>query len=581
MTWLRLAIAALAVPLGIFAFRLQHDDLHQSVVRSLPAVAIAGVAIAAGLVALGRRRARRMGWLMVAFGFAILVRPWQYSPDTGLFTFGFLLGGLIYPLFAHVALAYPSGRVREPYGRWLLRIGYPTVLGLQLATLLVHEAGTRLKYAPLGPDSALLVWPNGELARALERVFAVVVFGALTVCFVILVLRRLVLATPRGRRLLAPILLAAIVGSMRALYEVLVVFVDPLPAFAEPMYWWQVAGQLALPITFLVGLLSSWLATGHIAELVREVDRVPPGQLRAALARVVDDPSLELAFWLPERGVYADADGKPVDVPDDGGRRAVTRLEHDGEPVALLIHDASLRDDPELIEAAGAAARLALENARLQAELKAQLARVQESRARIVAAGDDQRRRIERDIHDGAQQRLVALALELRAAQKRLGAELAPELEEVLSDAVDELQLAVGELRELARGVHPAILTEEGLGAALESLADRTPLAVTIVTATTERFAPEIEGAAYFVACEALANAVKHAQATSVTIRAERRNGTLVVEVADDGVGGASMNGGSGLRGLSDRVESHGGRLVIESVPGQGTRVTGEMPCAS
>jgi signal transduction histidine kinase len=582
MNWLRLATAGLAVPLGILAFRLQHDDLHQTVLRSVPAVAIAATAIAAGLVALGRRRARRMGWLMIAFGFAILIRPWQYSPDSGLFTVGFLLGGLIYPLFAHVALAYPSGRVRDPYGRWLLRIGYPTVLVLQLATLLVHEAGTRLKYAPLAPDSALLVWRNADLARALEKVFAVVLFGALTACFVLLVVRKLVRATPRGRRLLAPILLAAIVASIRALYEVLVVFVDPVPAFAEQVYWWQVVGQLALPITFLVGLLSSWLAAGHIAELVREVDRVPPGELRAALSRVVDDPSLELAFWLPERGIYADADGQPVELPEDGRRRAVTRLEHDGTPVAALIHDASLRDDPELIEAAGAAARLALENARLQAELKEQLVRVQESRARIVAAGDDQRRRIERDIHDGAQQRLVALALELRAAQKRLGGELAPAIEEVLSDAVDELQLAVGELRELARGVHPAILTEEGLGAALESLADRTPLAVTILTAPAiERFAPEIEGAAYFVACEALANAVKHADATSVTISAERRNGTLVIEVADDGIGGASLNGGSGLRGLSDRVEAHGGQLRIESVPGGGTRVIGELPCAS
>jgi hypothetical protein len=195
MTWLRLAIAALAVPFGIFAFRLQHEELHQTVVRSLPAVAIAGTAIAAGLVALGRRRARRMGWLMIAFGFAILVRPWQYSPNAGLFTVGLLLGGLVYPLYAHVALAYPSGRVRDPYGRWLLRIGYPTVLVLQLATLLVHEAGTRLKYAPLAPDSVLLVWRNAELARALEKVFAVVVFGVLTACFVLLVLRRLVRAT--------------------------------------------------------------------------------------------------------------------------------------------------------------------------------------------------------------------------------------------------------------------------------------------------------------------------------------------------------------------------------------------------
>ena len=319
----------------------------------------------------------------------------------------------------------------------------------------------------------------------------------------------------------------------------------------------------------------------HVGDLMRTLDRVPPHELRTALAQAVGDPSLEIAFWLPERHDYADADGHPVTLPTDRTRRAITELAYDGAPLAAMVHDPSLRDEPELIEAAGAAARLALENARLEAELKAQLARVEESRARIVAAGDEQRRRIERDIHDGAQQRLVALALELRAAQKRLGADVPPELDEVLADAVDELQLAVGELRELARGVHPAILTEEGLAAALESLAHRTPCPVRVLAAPEDRLPAPIEGAAYFVACEALANAVKHADATSVTISAVRRNGELVIEVTDDGVGGASLNGGSGLRGLTDRVEAHGGRLRIESPPGGGTRVVGELPCAS
>ncbi len=390
------------------------------------------------------------------------------------------------------------------------------------------------------------------------------------------------MATPRGRRILAPLLLAAGVAALRAFYEFLSTFGSEVPAIADYVYWWQVIGQVALSFAIVWGLLYSRLAAAHVADLVRDLDKVPPERLREALARALDDPSLELAFWLPDRRAYADANGRPVALPVPGSRRAVTVLESDGEPIAALVHDASLCDDPRILDAAGAAARLALENARLQAELRAQLAQVQESRARIVAAGDDQRRRIERDIHDGAQQRLVALALELRAAQKRLGGDLGPELDEVLADAVDELQLAVGELRELARGVHPAILTEDGLGAALESLADRTPIPVRIVAAPEARLPSEIEGAAYFVACEALANAVKHADATSVTISAASRNGTLVVEVVDDGVGGASMNGGgSGLRGLCDRVEAHGGRLRIESPPGEGTRVIGELPCVS
>src|SRR5262249_13343684 len=157
----------------------------------------------------------------------------------------------------------------------------------------------------------------------------------------------------------------------------------------------------------------------------------------------------------------------------------------------------------------------------------AQLAKVSASRARIVAAADEQRRRIERDLHDGAQQRLVALALDLRSAQRRLGADIDPEVERILAAAVDQLQLAVAELRELARGIYPRILTEDGLAAALESLADRTPVPITI-TATEERLSPELEAAAYFLCCEALTNAVKYADATSVEIRASRDNGALV-----------------------------------------------------
>jgi signal transduction histidine kinase len=197
-----------------------------------------------------------------------------------------------------------------------------------------------------------------------------------------------------------------------------------------------------------------------------------------------------------------------------------------------------------------------------------------------VSAADEERRRIERDIHDGAQQRLVALALELRSAQRRLGDDLDPQLERLLESAADELQVAVDELRELAQGIHPGVLVQGGLGAALEELAGRSPIPVS-VESTEERFAPEIEGTAYFVASEGLTNVVKHAGATSAWIRARSENGTLVVEVEDDGVGGASLANGSGLRGLADRVEARGGRLRVTSVAGAGTRLVGEIPCAS
>jgi len=313
---------------------------------------------------------------------------------------------------------------------------------------------------------------------------------------------------------------------------------------------------------------------------VLELEHTPPQGLRDALARALGDPGLEVLFWLPERRTFADTAGRPVRLPNGGGR-AVTRLEHEGEPLAALVHDRSLLDEPELVRAAGAAARLALENARLQAEMRAQLAQVQESRARIVTAADEERRRIERDLHDGAQQRLVSLALQLRMAQRQLGSGKAdPAVEELLDSAVDELQVAVDELRELARGVHPAILTEEGLAAALESLAARSPFPVEL-DVLEDRLPAQVEATAYFVACEALANVAKHARASKAAVFVSRRNGLLAVEVADDGVGGARPVNGSGLSGLADRVEALGGRLRIESPAGGGTRIVSEIPCES
>ena len=269
-------------------------------------------------------------------------------------------------------------------------------------------------------------------------------------------------------------------------------------------------------------------------------------------------------------------------MPEDGPARAVTWIEHEGEPLAVLVHDPTLRDEPKLVEAVAAAARLALVNARLHAEVRAQLDTVQESRARIVTAADEERRRIERDLHDGAQQRLVALALELRSAQRQLGEEADPEVDRLLASTADELQVAVEELRD-ARARHPSRdrSRRPGSASALEALAARMPLPVT-VDATTERLAPEVEATAYFVACEALTNVVKHAR------RVEGRRGRTARQrdARDRGRGttGSAVRtsrDGSGLRGLADRVEAHGGRLVVESAPGSGTRVVGEIPCAS
>jgi len=577
-------LAGAGVVLGVLAYRVQIDNLPYPLTtqaRAMAGVVAAWSFLAAGLIAWLRRPGNRLGPLMVATCFALLARQFRFSHDPLAFTVFFLFGELAWPLVGHVALAYPFGRVTDRLEKAFLAVVYVVALAFPLAVLLTYDGTARLRFLdPLPHESLLLVSGNAGLADALQDIYGVVGYGVLAAAFVLLVVRKLVRATPRARRVLLPLLLAAVAAALWAVLNGILTFAETPPPIMDDLFWWQVISLTALPVALLVGLLRARLARAHVGELVVHLEQSSPEELRDELARALEDPTLEIAFWLPERGAFVDSEGRTFDVPEDGPKRAVTRLDQEGEPLAVLVHDPTLRDEPELVEGVAAAARLALQNARLHAEVSAQLAKVKESRARIVAAADEERRRIERDIHDGAQQRLVALALELRSAQRRLGEEADPELDKLLESAADELQVAVDELRELAHGIHPGVLVQGGLAAALESLASKSPVPVT-VDAIQERLPPEVEGTAYFVASEALTNVVKHADATKASIRAARANGTLVIEVEDDGVGGAAARDGSGLSGLADRVEAQGGRLRIESTAGSGTRIVGEIPCVS
>jgi signal transduction histidine kinase len=280
----------------------------------------------------------------------------------------------------------------------------------------------------------------------------------------------------------------------------------------------------------------------------------------------------------PREGGYIDAAGNKAPVPDRAGTQRVTPLGDTQPPVAVLVHDRHLDNEPALLAAAGAAARLALDNARLHAEVHAQLAEVAESRARLVAAADGERRRLERDLHDGAQQSLVALGLFLQLLDRRLR-DAPPAVQHLLADAQVQLKNALHELRTLARGIRPAVLSDQGLTPALQQLASSSPLPVSVVSELTGRLPAPVEAAGYFVVSEALVNATKHACAAAVTVRVSLSADHVVVCVADNGIGGADPNAGSGLRGLVERVEAVGGRLDIASPLGEGTRVTPELPC--
>lgn len=321
-------------------------------------------------------------------------------------------------------------------------------------------------------------------------------------------------------------------------------------------------------------------ALQHMAEFLDDLreGRAEPEDVEGVLREALGVEDLHLRLNLPDVDLAVDVAGEPVvDDPDDGRRRWPVR--HAGTTLGTVVAPAELAERGSLIAKVLEAGALAVEIARLRVGLRRQLEEVEASRARIVAAGDEERRRIERDLHDGAQQRLVSIGLALRHAQHMLGPGVDLEVDRTLDDAVAEITVAIDELRELASGLRPATL-DSGLGAALRELARRAPLPVEVV-ANGERYTADVETAAYFTACEGLTNAVKHARATKVTLRAIHEDSRLVVAVVDDGVGGAVAHEGSGLAGLADRVVARGGTLRIDSGTGQGTTLVAEFPCAS
>ena len=337
-------------------------------------------------------------------------------------------------------------------------------------------------------------------------------------------------------------------------------------AYYVSMYIATFVTSSVVPLAFLGGLLRTHLHRGALAELIVELDRASaPASPEAAIVRALGDPRARLGFWLPEQCRYVDFDGHPMDLPSEGGGQAVKLLESGGAPLAVLVYDPALLEDRTMLDAVGSAARLSLENARLHARLRAQLAEVRASRARIVEASDAERRKIERNLHDGAQQRLLGIRLALRLARSEVDD---TDVMQALRDEADaEVAATLNELRRLARGIHPVVLEEAGLRPALDDLARRCPIPVA-VTALNEHLPRPVEAAAYFVVSEALANVIKHANARTATVDVAREDGRLIVDITDDGVGGASIERGTGLRNLQDRVAVLSGVLSVHSDPG-------------
>ena len=576
--YLRLAVAAAGFVAGAVPLILAINSpggAHRAVIAAIGPV-IGWAFIGTGLYAWARRPANRVGPLMIAVGFSFCVASLSVAQQPWLHAMGLLFLPVPYAILTHILLAFPTGELTSRAERVIVGLSYLSATVGHWSAVMFQN--TVRQGAPRNP---ILVADDVAVVVTLYRLrFTVGVI--LLVALAVILIGRWRKASLSQRRALAPVFISGglAMGLMGVWY---LASLARLPDSVVDLLWEvRVVALAVVPFAFLGGLLRSRVSqAGAVSQLVAQLgeEDSPRGKLRDLLAEALGDPTLTLAYWLPERGEYVDSDGRAVKLPAEGrSDRMSTMVDRQGERIAALIHDASLADEQELIKAVGAAASLALENERLDAQLYAKLEELQQSRARIVESSDATRRRIERDLHDGAQQRLVSLALTLRLARSGLRNE--PEgAERLLESASRELDLALAELRELARGIHPAVLSERGLGAALDGVAERAPIPVELVSTPTERLPEQLEAAAYFVVAEAVTNVAKYAEATHATVSVERNDGVVVVQVDDDGRGGADPSKGSGLRGLADRVSALSGRLEVTSEPGQGTTVRATIPC--
>jgi signal transduction histidine kinase len=566
-----LGVVACVVPLALAIHSV--GGHHRDLIAVFGPV-IGGASIGTGLLAWQRRPENRFGALLVAVGFTYCLSGLIVSTDSWPFIAGLVVIAVPYAILFHILLAFPSGRLQA---RWEIALAGASYL---LATVgwwvcLVFEQTGNFGL----PANPLLIADKPDLFDALSRTRLALV-AVLIAILIAIVWTRWRGATRPQRRALT--LVYASGGLVLALYAVWSVLgaLDVAPGTQETLERARVIALATVPFAFLAGLLRSRVAGATaVSDLVARLGGGSVhGSLRDALASALGDPSLTLAYWLPEREEWVDATGGTITLPRPGGGRACTPVQRDSEQVAMLIHDASVAEERELVQAVVGAAALALENERLAAELHAKVKELRASRARIVESADAARRRIERDLHDGAQQRLVALALSLQVARRRIDDDPGG-AKTLLETASSDLDAAIRELRDLARGIHPAVLSDRGLSSAVEALAQRMPLPVEIVAAPQERLPEPVEAAAYFVVAESITNVVRYAHATFARVDIRRADGRLVVEVADDGIGGADPGNGSGLRGLADRVAALDGRLEVESEASCGTIVRALIPC--
>jgi signal transduction histidine kinase len=566
--------AALAVGVGAVAIaqgpgRYTTYAGRSSLIATLTLVAGLGLVVA-GLVTSLNRPAGRTGDLAVLAGlvwFAPVWVGWDKGPPL-VRSLSTLVAGFAFPLLLHLVVAYPSGGLRGTAARALVAAVYLEAALVALGRAFVRDPFFDPSCWANCTDNSFVLRSLPHLAHGIDvtdRWFTAAAAAAL----VTVLGWRLLRDSGPARRAVLPVALPAILLAAAVVAHAVALQRRPLEDPSDPAFSAIFVIGCVAVLLLAAGLVWATVRTRAqrraVAQIATSLGQAPPpGSLQAALAKAVGDPELQIAYWLPDSEHYVDAAGRPVAEPVAAPGRAVTALVRDGRRIAVVSHTAAL---PDLEREIGAAVRLALENERLQAEALAQLDQLRASRIRIVETGHAERRRLERDLHDGAQQRLLALSYDIRLARAQADGD--PQTASLLTQATDRAQAALGELRELAHGIYPAILAEAGLAAALATLADAAPLPVEIGDADQGRYPAGVETAAYLLVVEALDDAAGRG-ASHAAVSAVRDGGRLVVTVQDDGTQRTAA-----MVQLADRVGALDGRLTVEP-----TRLQAELPCA-
>jgi signal transduction histidine kinase len=537
-----------------------------------------------GCVALHRGIERRL-WLVLLTLVLYSATTLDTLATPGLDALGQIAWAAVLVVAVYILLSFPEGRLPDQVARGVVAM---TALASVLVWGALFATVERLpEFMPAArcqdecPRNPLRILAGGATVSDTLGVASWSVTAGALIAVAVALTFRMRTAPSISRRTTSPILVAvlAVAGTFAA--AAVARAGGAAPATLERLGWFSTATSLTIPCAFLAGMLGARVfAGGALERLVARLSAGPRDlDARRVLADVLGDPSLTVAFWRPQRSEYVDARGHPVPPPTAAAGRSTTIVRQDGDPLAMIVHDAALDAEPGLVGAAGGAALMMLENARLEADLRASVADLRASRARLASAADAGRREIERNLHDGAQQRLVALRMRLADAEAQAASD--DDLRRSLGELGADTEETIDELRSLAHGVYPAVLVDHGLASALTSVAGRSPLAVRVETALPGRFAPGIEAAVYFCCLEAIQNAAKHAGVgATVTVSVRAHAGRVAFEIRDDGVGFDvhDVHGGHGLTNLQDRVAAVGGDVHVASEHGAGTTVSGDVP---